>query len=128
MDAAIVGKYLATHWIVLTKQNEAEIAGGLVSSRWNKGLIPSGKGVGLLELLKKITKATRGINQGEICIYNDNKKLLKEIDKEVKKESDCMQEAGAVVADIKREIKSASIVIKLEYANDKPKSNLPFEQ
>ena len=33
MDAAMVGEYLATHWIVSMKQNEVEIAGGLVSSR-----------------------------------------------------------------------------------------------
>ena len=54
------------------------------------------------------------MNQGEICIYNDNKKLLREIDKRRKKESDCTQEAGAVVIAIRRELERASIDIKLE--------------
>ena len=39
-----------------------------------------------------------------------------------------MQEAGAVVAEIKRENKSISIDITLKYTNDKPRSNVTFEQ
>ena len=67
------------------------------------------------------------MNQGEICIFNDNKKLLREIDKRRKKESDCTQEAGAVVTVIRRELECTSIDIKLKYANNKPRANLPFE-
>ena len=126
-DAAMTRTYLATHWIVSTKSNDREIVGGLESTRWNDGLIPSGEGVGLLELITKITQATHNVNQGEICIYNNNKKLLREIDKRRKKESNCTQEAGAVVIAIRRELERASIDIKLEYVNNKPRANLPFE-
>jgi len=127
-DAAIAGQYIATHWIVSTKQNEVEIEGGIVSSRWREGLIPSGEGIGLLDLIKHVVKATKDVPQGEICIYNDNKKLLKEIQKEVHKERDCTQEAGAVVAAIKREIDKTRVTIRLEYANNKPRNNATFEQ
>ena len=121
-------QYIATHWIVSTKQNEVEIEGGIVSSRWREGLIPSGEGIGLLDLIKHVVKATKDVPQGEICIYNDNKKLLKEIQKEVHKERDCTQEAGAVVAAIKREIDKIRVTIRLEYANNKPRNNATFEQ
>ena len=57
--------------------------------------------MGFLELIKQINKATRNINQGEMCVYNDNKKLLYEIEKERCKESECTQEAGATVTEIK---------------------------
>ena len=46
----------------------------------------------------------------------------------MEKESDCTQEAGAIAEGIHREIKKAKIDIKIEYANDKPHSNLSFEQ
>ena len=61
-------------------------------------------------------------------MYNDNKKLLKVINKKVKKESDCTQEAGAVMSAIKWEIESACVAIKIEYANDRPRPNELFEQ
>jgi len=89
----MVGNYLANHWIVSTKKNETIIFRGLESSQWNEGIIPAGEGIGLLVLIKKINTAIHNMNQGEICVYNDNKKLLKAINKKVKKESDCTQEA-----------------------------------
>ena len=67
------------------------------------------------------------MNQGEIQIFNDNKKLLREIDKRRKKESNYTQEAGAVVTAIRRELEYMSIDIKLEYTKNKPRANLPFE-
>jgi len=54
--------------------------------------------------------------------------LINEIHKEVMKESECTQEAGGVVEGIRREIKKANIVIKIEYANNKPHVNKTFEQ
>ena len=61
-------------------------------------------------------------------MFNDNKKLIKEVDKCINKESECTQEAGAVAAEIRRVIKTSHMNIKLEYSNDKPQSNWSFEQ
>ena len=69
----MAGTYLVTHWVISTKNNDREIVGGLESTQWNNGLILSGEGVGLLELITKIKKATHNVNRGEICIFNDNK-------------------------------------------------------
>lgn len=127
-DAAMEENYIATHWIISTKDNEVEHSGGVRSTEWNVGLIPAGEGIGLLELVKNVNKNTKHLNDGEITIYNDNKKLINEIHKEVMKESECTQEAGGVVEGIRREIKKANIVIKIEYANNKPHVNKTFEQ
>ena len=40
------------------------------------------------------------------------------------KESDCTQEAVAVVKGIRREIKRSNIEIKIEHTKDKPRPNL----
>ena len=50
--------------------------GGIKSTKWNTGLIPAGKGLGLLALIKHIINNTRQLEQGKIVIYNDNKKLI----------------------------------------------------
>ena len=109
-----------------TIDNYAEQVGGIQSTRWNKGLIPSGEGLGLLDLVKYITAQTKQLEDGEICIYNDNKKLLREIERDIKKGSECTQETGAVVAGIRREVKNTNVLIKFEYSNDKPRPNRSF--
>ena len=45
------------------------------------GLIPAGEGIDLLELITNIFKNTMMLTEGEIIIFNDNKKLIQEIDK-----------------------------------------------
>ena len=91
-------------------------------------MIAAGEGIGLLELITKIVKNTKELESGGITIYNDNKRLIKEIKKEIAKESDCTQEVGAEAAGIQRAIDNTKIDIKIEYANDKPRLNVPFEQ
>ena len=127
-DAAMDENYLATYWIVTTKQNKVELDGGVETTKWGNGMIAAGEGIGLLDLIKNIVTNTKDLDSGEITIYNDNKKLIREIDKIVKKESDCTQEAGAIVEGIRHEIRQSKINIKIEYTNDKPRTNLSFEQ
>ena len=75
-----------------------------------------------------VVKNTAMLTEGEIIIFNNNKILIQEIDKQIMKESDCTQKAGAVVEGIRREIKRSKIEIKTEYANNKLRPNLAFEQ
>ena len=82
----------------------------------------------MLDLIKNISKNTKCLQTGGIVIYNNNKKLIREIEKEVSKESDCTKKAGAVVEGIKRELKTSNIDIKIEYTNDKPRMNIGFLQ
>ena len=123
IDAAMVENYIATHWIVTTRGNEVEITGNMRLTKWRNGMILAGEGIGLLGLIKYIVNAIKDVEHGEIRIFNDNKKLLKEVEKYIKKESNCTQEAGAVVEGIRREIKRSNVNIKLEYLNNKPQSN-----
>ena len=120
--------YLATYQIITTKKNEVERDGGVITNKWRNSIIAAGEGIGLLDLITNIVKNTKELDSGEVVIYNDNKKLIREINKEVKKESDYTQEAEAITEGIRCEIKKAQIDIKIEYANDKPYSNLSFEQ
>ena len=98
------------------------------TTEWNNGQIPAGEGLGMLDLIKNISKNTKYLQTGGIVIYNDNKKLIKEIEKKVSKESDCTQEAEAVVERIRRELKISNIDITIEYANNKPRTNIGFSQ
>ena len=91
-------------------------------------MISVGKGFGLLDLVASIVKNIRNIESGEIVIYNDNKKLIREIHKEVMKESECTGEAGAIVEVIRRELKKSHIEISIEYSNNKPYPNKEFYQ
>ena len=127
-DASMKGINLATHWILTNKTNTIEITGGIHSAKWSDGQIPAGEGLGLLALIKFVTNNTKNEDSGEICIYNDNKKLIREIGKEIEKGSQCTQEAGAVVEGIRRELQRSKVTIKVEYANDKIRANQSFEQ
>ena len=84
-DVAMEGEYLATAWIISTKGNEDECTDSIESTEWNEGIIPAGEGIGLLELIKIIVKNTAQLIDGKITIYNDNKKLLREIEKRCEK-------------------------------------------
>ena len=43
------------------------------------------------------------------------------------KQSDCAQEARAVVEEIRRETQKSAITIKIEYSNNNPRLRLLFE-
>ena len=118
-DAAMKENYMAMRWIISTKNNEEDIVRGVQTTEQNDGQIPAGEGLGMLDLIKNISKNTKYLQTGGIVIYNDNKKLIREIEKEVSKESDYTQEAGAVVEGIRRELKTSNIDVKIEYINDK---------
>ena len=123
----MVENYIATHWIVTTRGNKVETAGNVKSTKWRNEMIPASEGIRLLGLIKCIVNATKDVEYGEIRIFNDNIKLLKEVEKCIEKESDYTQEAGAVVEGMRREIKRSNVNIKLEYSNNKPRSNRSFE-
>jgi len=127
-DASIRGDLLATHWIITTLLNDVKEEGGITTDAWGDGMIPAGEGVGLLDLVMKIVKATKLLSSGGIVIYNDNKKLIRHINRDQTKASECTLEAGAVVERIRRVISRASIEITIEYANDKPRVDRLFEQ
>ena len=63
-DAAMIENYIATHWIVTTKDNDVETVGGIRSTKWNNGMISAGEGVGLLGLIKRIVNVIKDIKQG----------------------------------------------------------------
>ena len=53
-DAAMEGNYMATRWIISTKNNEEDVVGGVQTTEWNDGQIPAGEGLGMLKLIKNI--------------------------------------------------------------------------
>ena len=128
LDTLMEGEYIVSHWIISIKDNAVETMGRIKLTKWNTGLILAGEGLGLLALIKHIINNTRQLEQGKIVIYNDNKKLIREIDKVIVKDSEYTKEAGMVIAQIRKEIEYSKICVKIEYSNNKLRSNLVFEQ
>ena len=67
-DAAIDRDYIATHQVISIRNNETEVIGEIASARWSDGLIPAGKGIGLLALVTHIVKNMSEMQSGEIYI------------------------------------------------------------
>jgi len=127
-DASMYGNLMASHWVITTLEKEYEIEGGVESKKWMDGMIAGGEAIGVLDLIKYIVKKARNIDSGEIVVYMDNKLVIKNILKDVHKETDVTCEAGATIAEIKEEIAKASIEITVEYSNNKPKPGKTFAQ
>jgi len=127
-DASMLGNMMATHWIITTLAQDAEIEGGIESKKWAEGLVPVGEAIGLLDLIKQIVQKTKSIPSGEIVVYSDNKYIIKKINNPAHKESDVTGDAGATITAIKEEINKATISILIEYANNKPRPGKTFSQ
>ena len=54
------------------------------------------------------------------------KKIVKEVQNEIIKESQCVREASATVIAIKREIEKATITVELQYSNNKIRHGREF--
>ena len=63
----------------------------------------------------------------EIVIYIDNKQVLAEYNKQIKKESEVITEAAEIITKIREEIKKATIDVTLELLNNKPKPGNLFD-
>jgi hypothetical protein len=127
-DASMIGNVLATHWIISTKSNDAEQQGGVNTSDWGEAMIPAGEAIGMLDLIVNVKSNTKHLSHGGLIIFNDNKKIINEINQEKTKESQYTLEAGSIVERIRREIEDAKISIEIKYSNDKPKAHINFEQ
>ena len=127
-DASINERCMATHWIITTLDQNSVMEGGVESNTWGDGLISAGEAVGTLDLISTIVKKSRSITTGEVVIYIDNKTVVREILKDINKESDVTGEAGAIITQIRREIEDASIDIIVEYAKNKPRADKTFLQ
>ena len=69
----------------------------------------------LLELIEVIEKKSRHINQGKITIGFDYRKSHNKIIKDIKKTSDYVQEAGAEIVMIKKEIKKIKFEVEIKH-------------
>ena len=67
-DAAMEGNYIAMQWIISTKNNEEDVVRGVQTTEWNNGQIPAGEGLGMLDLIKNISKNTTCLQTGGIVI------------------------------------------------------------
>ena len=74
-------------------------------------MITAEEAIGLLDLVSCITIRCKRIEQGEIVIYTDNKTMISEICKPIKKESDTIEETRATIATIREKIKKSKINI-----------------
>ena len=61
-------------------------------------------------------------------MHNDNRFLYRGVTNNIKKDSQCTLEAGAVVARLKKLRDDTTMVIKFEYSNDKVNPDVDFEQ
>ena len=82
----------------------------------------------MLDLAQNSKIKTIDIEQGEIIIYSDNKRVVKECCKEVGKASNCTKEAGGTLEHAKREVESMKFDVTLEYSNGKHNPPKEFYQ
>ena len=74
------------------------------SYQWNREkMIPAGEAHGLLDSIIEVAQNTRYLSEGEITVHNNNKIIIKDIENEVLKETNCAKETGAVIKRIQRE-------------------------
>ena len=95
---------MATHWIITTLEQEQEIEEGIESNAWVDRMITVREVMGLLDLISHTTIRCKRIKQGEIVICADNKTIINEICKPIKKESHVTGEAEATIAAIRVKI------------------------
>ena len=126
-DASMEGRHLATHWILTTLEKEVDVTGGVCDDQWDDGLMPSGEGVGILELIKQLVKNTASVDSGELIMFADNKYAVKGYYDEKNKESDCTREAGGIIEAIRREVKKLKYEVALQYSNTKANPTREFE-
>ena len=86
-----------------------------------KGATLAAEGLGMLNLVKEINNKTKHLIGGKIKTHFDNKKVIKSMLNETKKESKCAQEASTTVEAIKRETKKVKTSVEIEHNNDKPR-------
>jgi len=84
-------------------------------------MILVGEVIWTLDLVENITSRTNHMESGKVVIYIDNKQVLVEYNKQVKRESKVITEAARISTEIRNKIKKASINIFLEFSNNKPK-------
>jgi len=126
VDASVEENYMVAFWIITTVENQVYETGEVTSSKWAIGQTPVAEGIGVLNLVKDINNKTQHLASGEITVYTDMKKVVKEVYKNIKKESQCLQEASATILGIKKEINEAKITIKIEYSNAKVRQGEEF--
>ena len=97
-----------------------EYNGGVHTNDWEEAMTPTGEAIGILDLIMNVKNNTKHLSQGGVVIFNDNKKIINDINRDKTKESQYTLEAGSIVERIRREIDNARISIEVKYSNDKP--------
>ena len=57
------------------------------NNKVGNGMIPTREGLGLLALVNHVVERTKNLSQGEVMACSDNKHVLRNIENDVKKES-----------------------------------------
>ena len=78
---------MAAFWVITTLENQVQNIGSVSSSKQVLGQTPIAEGVGVLNLIKDINNKTKHIELGEIVVYIDIKKIVKEVTRKFEKES-----------------------------------------
>ena len=89
-------------------------------------MILVGEVMGTLNLVQYIKRRYKNIESREVIICSNNKINLKNINREVYRESKMIQKAGVIIAAMKEEAENISINISFEYSNNKLRQNSTF--
>ena len=110
----------------MTLDNQIYKRGSISSSKWALGQTPVAEALGIYNLIRDITAKTKHLNSGEIVVYIDMKKVVKEVNIVIEKESQYVRKASASVLGIRKEIEESNVTIKLEYSSTNVRSNDQF--
>ena len=82
-------------------------------------MIHAGEVIGALDLIKNITVRIKHIDNSEIVVFINNRKVIVEYKKQINQESNVTTEAVGIIMKIRNEIENSSIHITLKLLNNK---------
>ena len=86
-NASIKYRQLGGFWIISNPEKISEIKHSIHDKYWDYGSTEGGEATILLDLIVTIVLKSKHISEGSISIGNDNKLLVKAINKKIMKEN-----------------------------------------
>jgi len=102
-------------WIITDEFKRTNLENRLYHKKWENNTPGIAEVMVLLKLVTVIAKKSKHITQGKIVIGYDHRKSYSKIIKNIKKTSEYVQEAGAKIAMIKRELEKIKFNVESKY-------------
>ena len=127
-DASAKHGQMGGYWIFTSTTKAFEIKNTLYHKYWAENTCVGAEAIVLLELIHMIEKKGRDITRGLITIGIDNRKVHRKLVEDIMKTSMHVQDAGAIVAQIRRLLSRIKFEVQIKLIKGHPKQQAPFER